>query len=338
MNVSNSSRRPAFSFHRGLVASALALATHSVLASSTPELNRWHVFESKTSAVALIDGRLQNDFHRQIFGDGLLAEDSLARLTADGRSAEAKNTLGATRLGSFSTALQPLDPNATISLAHGYSMISFAAFLSNAAPVTLDLHLTGSLQTLGDRAATGSDPSRAVVAAYGLGSPSDVNEDGYNRLFANAGIDPNLEGEALLNQLAHWPTTSQRNLQTIGVQTDSLHRSAEVDQRFSVTADSTRYDCPAGVVSPLCGSYYLQFHLFLFTAAENGGVADFSHSLAVDAIRVAEGTALTFEPGQALPVITTPVPEPGRAVLLGLGLLAIGGLKSRRGQRKLSRD
>ncbi|MCV2418985.1 PEP-CTERM sorting domain-containing protein [Paucibacter sp. DJ2R-2] len=337
MNVSNFSHRPAF-LERALVASALALAAGSVMASSTPELNRWHVFESKTSAVAVIDGRLQNDFHRHIFGDGLLAEDSLARLNADGRSAEAQNTVGAARLGSFSAALQPLAPDATISLAHGYSMISFMAYLSSAAPVTLDLHLSGTLQTLGDRAATGSDPSRAVVAAYGVGSPSDANEGGFDRLFANIGIDPNLEGEALLNQLAHWPTSSQRNLQTLGVQTDSLQRSAEVDQRFSVTADSTRVDCPAGVVSPLCGSYYLQFHLFLFTAAENGGLADFSHSLSVDAIHVAEGTSLSFEPGQALPVITTPVPEPSPAVLLGLGLLAIGGLKSRRGHRKSACD
>jgi len=337
MTVSEVLNRPSFRL-QVLVASVLALTSSSVLASSTPELNRWYVMESKTSAVAVIDGQLQNDFHRHIYGDGLLAEDSQARLNLDGRSAEARNSVAAGRIGSFSAARQALNPDATFSLAHGYSMISFAAFLSNAAPVTLDLHLTGSLQTLGDRAATGSDPSRAVVAAYGLGSPSDVNEGGFDRLFANIGIDPNLEGEALLNQLAHWPTTSQRNLQTVGVQTDSLNRSAEVDQRFSVTADSTRYDCPAGVVSPLCGSYYLQFHLFLFTAAENGGIADFSHSLAVDAIRVAEGTSLSFDPGQALPVITTPVPEPSRAALLGLGLLAIGGLKSRRGHRKPARD
>ncbi|HET9642804.1 MAG TPA: PEP-CTERM sorting domain-containing protein, partial [Burkholderiaceae bacterium] len=76
-------------------------------------------------------------------------------------------------------------------------------------------------------------------------------------------------------------------------------------------------------ISPACGRYFYMAGAFLFTGAQNGGFADFSHTLEITSVSVGDGAAQPFE-------ALSPVPEPASATLLAVGMLGLFSIVTRR--------
>jgi hypothetical protein len=287
------------------------------------ELNQWFVYANHVSAGTFIDGSTTED-------GGLIPFPSASQLT---RSAEASQVSGSklaagfarvapSSLGASASARDPLNPASTLTGAAGYAMVSYVAVLDTDASLQFNLKLDGQLHTVGERA-LGADGSGAAVAALAYGSHANMTTANVAQTFEAAGISPDADGDLLLHELSTLKSSTQTHLDAFGAQTDTARTSADIDTTLHVTAQGTRLDCDASVVSPACGRYFYMLNLVLFTGAQDGGVADFSHSLQVSSYSVNGGPAQAF-------TAVSPVPEPANASLLIVGLAALGGFVWRR--------
>ena len=284
-------------------------------------IDRWWVELNQVSASTYIDGVSTQDKSSVVAPTpAQLNLHASTFQTLGSKVAASSSNTSATSVGSSASAIDKLVPDSTLTASTSYAIAAYWAVLHDSSSVTFDLKLTGTLNAVGSRT-FGSNPSSAAVAAIAVGSLPDETTAAAYQLFANAGIDAHAEGNALLEELAHWPTTTQRNLATFGAQVNTAGTENSVDTRMSVTADGTRINCDPALASP-CGAYFFYFNVFLFTGAVNGGVADFSHSLAVESFRTGSGPSQVFGSSPL-----SAVPEPSMAACLLLGLF---GLVSRK--------
>ena len=294
--------------------------------------DQWYVGGNQTIANSLVDATATSVQNRSASTLGSLAAASAVASAPGVKTAAASASVDATtlRVGATSANTSPTD---TLSAATAISELTFAIFRNSSDPITLDLHLTGTLSVSGQRSILGTDPSRAGVAVSALGSIANGTSADYSGLYTNVGIDPNLTGSAALAQFAAWPTTTQRNLATFGALATASPTQIfqQVDTHFSVTADPSRADCGTTPVWAVCGSNVYWFHLFVLGGAQNGAVADLTHTLKVDDIRILGGNPIVFTPGQEIQVLS--VPEPSSVCLLIAGLVAIGLLATARPRR-----
>lgn len=282
-------------------------------------LNQWYVSFNRVNASTFIDGALTNNGNERLFP----SPDALARTaetfqTVGNKTATASSRVSATSMGAAATAIDPIEPTSTRTVGISYSALSYWAVLDRNVPVTFDLKLDGTLRTTGDRSA-GADASGAAVAVLAHGSEANFNNASQAALFGAAGIDVNAEGEALLAQLSTLRPSTQTHLDAFGAQSDRSSSGVDVNTMLHVTASGTEIHCDTPV-SPACGRYFYFMGVFLFTGAQNGGLADFSHTLSVSSFSVNGAAAQPFLP-------TSPVPEPASALLLAAGLI---GLRLRR--------
>jgi hypothetical protein len=284
-------------------------------------VGRWYYAYSNTSATALTDAAYNQDAHTS-YGlasdNGGLALPSQISVSTGSKVASASSFVAATAIGAGTTAVDALDPDSTLVASTAVAVIHYRAVLSSPDPVTLDFHLSGQLNVVGDRS-LGTDPSRAAVAVAAVGSLTDAAPGAYDALFANIGLVP-VDGLFTLDQYAAWPTSTQRNLATAGAQASTAHLEQIVDTHFSVTADGTLIDCAPGL-APVCGNYFFFFTVFMVAGSENGGLADFTHTLSVEAIHAGAQAPVSFEP------TALPVPEPATALLWLAGLCSLGALR-----------
>jgi hypothetical protein len=292
-------------------------------------LNQWYVAATQVSAGTLIDGTPTQSGSFGLFpAPGSLAGLAESQQQQGGKAASALGSLSATKLGAAATAAAALDPQATGMVAVGYSMLSYWAVLDQDVTVRFSLPLEGRLTTTGNRS-LGPDASLSGVVAWAHGSQTNPTNAGQAALFANAGIDVNAEGEALLRQLATVQPSTQTHLAVFGAQADTLHPTVDVNSTLEVTAQGTRIDCTVPIPGPLsaiCGRYFYFMNVALFTGAQNGAQADFSHTLSVASYSIDGATA---QPFNAVSV----VPEPGPAPLFGLGLAGLAALRWQRRRR-----
>jgi hypothetical protein len=129
-------------------------------------------------------------------------------------------------------------------------------------------------------------------------------------------------GDPLLQQLISAKPSTQTHLDVYGAQSDVDHRAVDIDTTLHVSANGTRIDCDTPI-SPACGRYFYAVDAFLFTGAQNGGLADFSHTLEVASISIGGGAAQPFNAISA-------VPEPATALLMALGLCGLAGRRRAR--------
>lgn len=324
-----------------LIAASLPAAAQTTLPPTplgTPDpasfygllLNQWYVSVKQVSAGTLIDGTPTQDGSFLTFPTSA-ATPSRAESgqTVGGKSASALGVASATQLGAAASARAPLTPDATGMAAVGYAALSYWAVLDQDAAVRFNLGLKGSLSTTGN-VALGADATTAGVAVLAHGSEANFSNASQAALFANAGLDVNAEGETLLRQLSVLSPSTQTHLDVFGAQADALHTAVDVDTTLSVTASGTQIQCngtePAPI-SAVCGRYFYFMNVFLFTGAQNGAAADFSHTLGVDSISINGGPAQAFNAVSA-------VPEPGSALLLAAGLGLLGMAARRRGNSR----
>jgi len=289
-------------------------------------LNQWYVAGNHVNASTFIDGASGSQGGFLSFPTpATLSRTAEASQSSGNKLASSAAAVSSTRLGAFASAGAPLEPMATWAGATAYSLVSYWAVLDRDAPVRFDLHLDGLLSTTGGRL-SGPDASGAAVAVLAHGSETNPSNASQAALFARAGIDVNAEGDALLQQLSTLSPSTQTHLDAFGAQSDAMHPSMNIDTDLHVTARGTRIDCDGSEPAPVsaaCGRYVYFMNVFLFTGAQNGGIADFSHTLQVTGLSI-DGAAT--QPFQAL----SPVPEPASAALLLCGLAALGGLAARR--------
>lgn len=338
--------------HLALAASLLATALPAAaqLVPALPDLGSqpspsvlqlqpgfWYVNSSSTAAGTLIDAASVTDAHRAQLGDAsALAASSLASDSSLDQTARASATLTAKTLG-VAAAAGGISTGSSLAAATAYSVIEYRAFLNTPGAIRLELLLDGNLTVTGNRSASDPLPSRAGVAVSALGLPAGAitgGPDVLTNLYKSVGIaDPLAEGDALLAQLITWPSTPAlgqpgytRNLATFGKRRyeDALDNGALITQGLTVFSDGNLVECPAGVVAPICGTYLHEFVLFLFNGAQNGGIADFSHTLAPLGLELPSGATLSFAAGQDIPLLAA-VPEPGTwaMALAGMGALAL---------------
>ncbi|MCE4535857.1 PEP-CTERM sorting domain-containing protein [Pelomonas sp. P7] len=280
------------------------------------ELNQWFVFANQASAGTSIDGKLTQEGGLQPFPLGSELSREVQTSQASGsKLASAFARVSATGVGASASARDPLDPASTWTGSVGYAMVSYAAVLDRDTSIRFDLKLDGQLRTLGERA-TGPDASGAAVAALAYGSQADMTDESQRAVFAAAGLSPDASEEVLLQQLSTLKSSTQTHLDAFGAQADTAHPWTDVDTTLHVTAQGTEVKCDGSFSSPACGRYFYLFNVLLFTGAQNGGLADFSHSLQVSAISVDGGAALPFQAVSA-------VPEPSTALLWAAGVCGL---------------
>lgn len=287
------------------------------------ELNQWFVFANHVSAGGFIDGATTQDGNLKFFptGSDLNRSAEISQVSGS-KLASAFSRVSADGLGASASARDPLNPMSTWTGAVGYSSVSFMAVLAEDTSILFKLKLDGQLRTLGGRA-PGSDGSGAAVAALAYGSQANLTTDSQLAVFKAAGLTPYADGDLLLHELSTLKSSTQTHLDAFGAQTDRLGSSADIDTTLQVTAKGTRIDCDPLTVSPACGRYFYMLNVALFTGAQNGGVADFSHTLEVSSFSVGGAAAQPFTAISA-------VPEPAAAPLLAVGLFSLYGLVVRR--------
>lgn len=293
-------------------------------------LNQWYVSAAQVSAGTVIDGLpTQSGSFTMFPAPSALAARVESSQTQDGKSAAALGKLTATTLGASATAIAPLDPKATGMASVGYSMMSYWAVLDQDATVHFSLPLEGRLTTTGSLA-TGPDASLAGVVAWAYGSEVNPTSASQAALFAKAGIDVNAEGETLLRQLATVKPSTQAHLAIFGGQADTIDTWVDVKSTLDVTAQGTRIDCTTPVpapLTPICGRYFYFMNVALFTGAQNGASADFSHTLNVATYSINGGPAQAFNAVSA-------VPEPTSGLLFALGLAGLSAWRWARRTRR----
>lgn len=289
------------------------------------ELNQWFVYANHVSAGTYIDGSITQDGGLTYFPSASeLSRSGITSQVFGGKQATAFARVAPDSLGSSASAHDALSPTSTLTGAVGYSMVSYMAVLDTNASIQFNLKLDGQLRTLGDRVSS-PDGSGAAVAALAYGSQPDISTESQLAVFQAAGLTPYADGDLLVQELSALKSSTQAHLDAFGAQTDTVITSTDVDTTLHVTADGTRLDCDASVISPACGRYFYMLNLVLFTGARNGGQADFLHSLEVSSYSINGGPAQAF-------AAASPVPEPASASLLVAGLLAVGGFVLRRRQ------
>ncbi|MDR7335887.1 PEP-CTERM sorting domain-containing protein [Roseateles asaccharophilus] len=282
------------------------------------ELNQWYIGGNAVVAGSIIDGNLSQAVDWRFL-------PSAAELT---RSIEDSQTSGSklgsafarvspTSLGASASARDPLNAASASTVSVGYSVISYWAMLDQDTAFKFNIQLNGQLRTLGERA---GDPGRsgAAVAALALGSTTGMSTAEYVATMEAAGLGALAEGvdaDAALLQLSTLKSSTQTHLDAFGAQTDTITTSLDVHASLQVTSHGTQINCDKPI-SPACGRYFYSFSVLLFTGAQNGGVADFSHSLAVTGVSLDGGATLPFN-------AVSPVPEPAPALMLTLGLAGL---------------
>ena len=302
-------------------------ATAEVLSPSLPvgipdpsnlwglELNQWYVGANAVVAGNVIDGTPSQDGGwRYLPTAGELVRTAEDAQTSGSKLGSAFARVSLTGLGASASARDPLYPVSTSSVSMSFSAITYWALLDQNTSFKFNLQLDGQLRTLGERA---SDPgrSRGAVAALAFGSSTGLNTADQLATLDAAGLGAFAEGgDALLYQLNTLTTSTQTHLEAFGAQTD-VTTSLDVDTTRHVTADGSQINCDKPI-SPACGRYFYMFSVMLFTGAQNGGLADFSHTLEVNSVSIDGGAALPFN-------AISSVPEPSSALLLAAGLTGV---------------
>ena len=290
------------------------------------ELNQWFAISNEVTAGTIIDGTLsQSGSSLTLPSTAQLSRQAEDSQAANGKLASAFARVGANSLGASASAGAPLEPRSTGSVAVGHSYVGYWAVLDQDTSIHFDLKLDGRLGTTGD--APGADRSGAAITALVSGSEANFTTESQYALLKTAGLDAfAVGGDALLQQLITARSSTQTHLDVFGAQSDSMARSLDVDTTLHVTANGTRIDCDTPI-SPACGRYFYMVGAFLFTGAQNGGFADFSHTLTITDIAIGAGSAQPFN-------AVSPVPEPASAPMLAVGLFALLGLVVRRRLRR----
>lgn len=310
---------------------AAADATTPTLPLGTPdfsnlyglELNQWYVLGNHVDAGTLVNGIPTQDGTPRTFPTGGdLTRRAETSQTSGSKWASAQALVSPTSLGALASAHDPGSAFSSGTLAVGYSTITFAAMLDQATSFKFDIKLDGHLDA-NDQHKLSTDVTGAAVSALAFGSFTNQTNADMVTAFSTAGLDPYAEGEAFIRQYSAVHSTTQAHLDTFGAQTSAVDDRVDVDTTLHVTADGTRLDCDPSL-SPACGRYFYYFTVMLFTAAQDGGLADFSHTLQVSSVSAGGGAAQPFSAISA-------VPEPSSALLLALGL---GGLAARRRLRR----
>jgi|APMI01.1.fsa_nt_gi hypothetical protein len=287
------------------------------------ELNQWFAITNGIAAGTIIDGTLSEQggpiYYPSVADLNRTAEDLQA---FNGKQASAFARVGPNSLGASASAGAPLEPMSTGSVAVGQSWVGYWAVLDQDTAIHFDLKLDGHLATTGDRS-SGTDKSGSALAAFVIGSEANFTNESQSALLQTAGLDALMVGGApLLQQLITLKPSTQTYLDAFGAQSDTTSRSLDINTTLHVTANGTRINCDTPI-SSACGRYFYMVSAFLFTGAQNGGFADFSHTLEISSVSVGSGPA---QPFSAL----SPVPEPASAPLLALGIIGLAGIVTRR--------
>ncbi|KQY81738.1 hypothetical protein [Pelomonas sp. Root1444] len=303
-------------------ASAVSLVTPPTLGAPNPsnlygmELNQWFVLSNGVMAGTLIDGALRQSGSTEYFPTpALLSRSADDSQVSGGKLASSFARVGAFSAGASASAGAPLEPMSTGSIAVGHATVAYWAVLDQDTTITFDLKLDGHMGTTGARS-LGADRSGAAVTALALGTQANYTAAGSYTFLQKAGLGAfEVGGDPLLQELISAHSSTQTHLDVFAAQSDTMHTALDVDTTLHVSAQGTRIDCDTPF-SPACGRYYYGMTVFLFTGAQNGGFADFSHTMEITGVSVGGGATVPFNAISA-------VPEPASALLLIAGLLGL---------------
>lgn len=305
----------------------LPLGTPSLSNLYGLELNQWYVFSNFATAGTLVNGQASEGAGLGLknFPVGADLTRRIETSQVDGsRQASALALVSPTSLGAAASAHDPANAFGSGTLGVGMSSVYFFAVLDQNVDFRFNIKLDGRLDG-SDAHRLSSDVSGAAVAAVTMGSWTGYSNESMQATYHAAGMDPYAEGEALIRELGSLRSTRQTHLDTFGAQTSAVHDVFDVDTSLQVSATGIHLDCNRAL-SPACGRYAYFLGVTLFTAAQDGGLADFSHTLSIASVSVNGGAALPFN-------AISPVPEPASAALLVAGLLAVGGTALRRARQ-----